>query len=128
MNQSPDAYSILSPSKKLSQLIAKSWLDGNRIPLDDKKFLIENNILSEQEANFFEKITVDEVFEKPPYEGSIDAIAKAIYLKYPQRPDGITDEALKDWIDSPSDSPPWIPDDEELKFTIPIVSTFIGEE
>ncbi|WP_019503927.1 hypothetical protein [Pleurocapsa sp. PCC 7319] len=126
MNQSPAPYNILSPNKKLSQLIAKSWLDGNRIPLGDRNFLISNDILSAKEAAFFE-IIVDREPPGPPYEGYINAVTRKIAIPYPQRPNEITNEALKSWIDSPSDSPPWIPDDEQLRFLIPLTTNFVGE-
>lgn len=126
MNQLPAPFNILSPKKKLSQLIAKSWLDGNRIPLDDKKFLIENDLLSEQEASYY-KIEVEEKPEEPPNNIRINAVSGKISIHYPQRPDGITDKALEDWINSPSDSEPWMPKDEDLSSRLPRVEEIIGQ-
>ncbi len=125
MNKSSDAFSILSSNKKLSQLIAQSWLDETRIPLRDKDFLIENGILSTEEAKFY-NIVVEENIQGPPYEGSINAVTATISIPYPERPREVSDKALRDWVDSPSDCAPWIPDDTELRILLPVISEFLG--
>lgn len=124
MNQSPDPYNILSPNKKLSQLVAKSWLDGNRISLSDRNFLINNDILSAKEAAFFEIVVHED--SKESELGYINAVTREIFMPYPQRPEKITDEALENWIDSSSDSPPWIPEDKQLRNWLPLFRIFYG--
>jgi hypothetical protein len=108
MSQPSKPLSILHPTKKLSQLIAKSWLDGTRLSLGDSKFLIENDILSDEEAKFF-KIEVDDS-PAPPYRGYTNIVTAKFYIPYPKRPEGVEDKDLEDWVNSPTDSPPWRPD------------------
>jgi hypothetical protein len=110
-------YNILSPTKKLSQLIAKSWLEQQPITLD-KDFLVKNDILSEKEAEIFE---IDEDEQPSQTEGSIgdggyiDAVNFKIHIPYLERPPEVTNEALQNWINSSENSPPWVPEDESLK-------------
>jgi hypothetical protein len=102
-------YSILGPTKKLSQLIAKSWLDKQPITIN-KDFLVNNEIFSEKEIELFE---IEE--SENPQGGYIDAVNFKIHILYPERPEEVTDETLQTWINSPENSPPWVPEDEDLK-------------
>jgi hypothetical protein len=102
-------YSILVPTKKLSQLIAKSWLDKQPITIN-KEFLVQNNIFSEKEIELFE---IEE--SENPQGGYIDAVNFKIHIPYPERPSQVTDEELQQWLNSPENSPPWVPENETLK-------------
>lgn len=105
------AYNLLSPNKKLSQLIAQSWLDGQQVSFDTQ-FLIDNHLLSENEAQYVE-IHVDTTPCGPPYIGKIEGIVGgdgySMYIPYPNRPAEVTNEELTQWVDSPVDSSPYTP-------------------
>jgi hypothetical protein len=108
-------FNLLSPSKKLSQMIAQSWLDGERFSLD-KDFMVENGIFSEDEATYIKKIDVVEVTPEQNLVGTITMVAEGhlqIYIPYPQRPtevdDAPTDEQLTSWVNSKVNSEPYTP-------------------
>ncbi len=123
MNQPAyEPYNILVPAKQFSQLVAKSWLENERLTINNK-FLVANDILSAEEAKYF-TIEVDEEPE-PPCSCTVDAVAGLIKIKYAQRPKEVTDEALNDWINSPSDAPPWVPLNSILKIWLPIIDTYL---
>jgi hypothetical protein len=112
------SFNLLSPNKKLSQLIAQSWLNGERFSFD-KQFLIDYGIFSEEEAQFIEDIQVIEEPPEPQYIGTITMNREGclqIYIPYPQRPTGVenepTDEQLTRWINSDVNSEPFVPWDE----------------
>ncbi|HEY9742632.1 MAG TPA: hypothetical protein V6C90_19280 [Coleofasciculaceae cyanobacterium] len=108
-------YSILGPTKKLSQLIANSWLNGQQLPSDKqelKEFLVSNDIFSNEEAKLFEIEILDGSSQG---EGYIDAANFEVRIPYAERPQGVTDQELEEWINSPEDSPPWVPENENLK-------------
>ena len=115
-------YSILDPTKKLSQLIAKSWLDKQPITIN-KDFLVKNEIFSEKEIELFEIEESDN-----PQGGYIDAVNFKIHIPYPERPEEVTDETLQTWITSPENSPPWVPEDEDLKEVLIPWQTIYGRE
>lgn len=123
MSKLSETYNILSPNKKLSQLIAQSWLDGERLDIN-KKFLIKNDILSKEEAEYYE-VVVRENPPGPPYRGVIDAVEGRIVIPYPDRPAEVTDEDLEQWVNSDTNSPPWIPP-ENLQILLPVLDTIIG--
>jgi hypothetical protein len=102
MSQSSATYNILSPTKKLSQLIAQSWLDGEELTID-KKFLVHNNILSKNESKLFN------VEIKESGSGYINAATFEICFVYSKERPPVTDQELQEWINSPEDSPPWVP-------------------
>ena len=108
-------FNFVSPNKKFSQLIAQSWLDGQRITID-KNFLIENGLFSEEEAQYIEEIQVDDNPSEPPYIGTVTMSKTGhlqLYVPYPLRPTGVedepTDEQLTRWVSSPLDSEPYLP-------------------
>src|SRR5690349_18232134 len=91
----PIAYNILIPQKRLSQLIAQSWLDGKRIPLEDKNFLIEQKILSKEEAEVFRIILVE------TNQVEIDEVDKKIVMPYYQpEPEVLEDADIRKWLDN----------------------------
>lgn len=102
MSQESYTYNILRPTKKLSQLIAKSWLDGEELTID-KQFLVENDILSKQEAELFQV----EIQESGP--GYINNATLEICFVYSKERPPVTDQELQEWIDSPENSAPWVP-------------------
>lgn len=102
MSQLPYTYNLLSPTKKLSQLIAQSWLDGNALTID-KKFLVDNAIFSEGEAELF-NVEIQESGS-----GYINAATLEICFVYSQERPSVTDQELQEWIDSPENSAPWVP-------------------
>lgn len=111
-------FSLLSPSKKLSQLIAQSWLEGERFSFD-KNFLVEHGIFSEHEAPYIDNIDVVEVPPEPRLVGTITMVGEGhleIYITYPQRPTDVenppTDEQLTRWINSDVNSEPFAPWDD----------------
>jgi hypothetical protein len=105
------AFNLLGPNKKLSQLIAQSWLDGQEVSFD-KQFLIDNHLLSENEAEYVE-INVDTTPSGPPYIGKIEGMLGGggylMYIPYPNRPSEVTNEELNHWVSSPVDSAPYTP-------------------
>lgn len=102
MSQSSDTYNVLSPTKKLSQLIAQSWLNGEKLTID-KTILVDNNILSEKEAELF-NIQIQESGS-----GYINAATFEMCFVYSQERPSVTDQELQEWIDSPENSAPWVP-------------------
>lgn len=104
-------FNIIRPNKKLSQLIAQSWLDHQELNID-RLSLIQNSLLSEFEAQFVTKVKVDEDPEGPPYLGGI-TVGKdgyRIFIPYPkQRPDVVTDDELTTWVNSTVGSEPYTP-------------------
>jgi hypothetical protein len=109
------AFNLVSPNKKLSQLIAQSWLDGQRLTID-KKFLVDSGLFSAEEAQYIEEIQVDENPPGPPYIGTVTMDKTGslqIYVPYPARPTEVenepTDEQLTRWVSSPLDSEPYLP-------------------
>ncbi|BCL39599.1 hypothetical protein [Nostoc sp. MS1] len=103
----PNSYNILIPQKRLSQLIAQSWLDGKKIPLEDKSFLIEQKILSLEEAEVFRIILVE------TSQIEIDEVDKKIIMPS-YRPDQevLEDPDIREWLynwvaSNPKNSP-WI--------------------
>lgn len=111
-------FNLLSPSKKISQLLAQSWLDGERFSFD-KDFLVEKGIFSEDEATYIENIDVIEVTPEQNLIGTITMVAEGhlqIYIPYPQRPtdvdDAPTDEQLTRWVNSNVNSEPYTPWDD----------------
>jgi hypothetical protein len=108
-------FNILSPSKKFSQLIAQSWLDGERYSFD-KKFLVEKGIFSEQEAQSIHQIEVREVPPEHNLVGTITLLEDGqleLYIPYPQLPTDVenppTPEQLTSWINSDVNSEPYGP-------------------
>jgi hypothetical protein len=129
MSQSSDTYNVLSPSKKLSQLIAQSWLDGQPLHVD-KQFLIENDIVSVEEADYYKY----EIFPKhePPYIIYIDTVQVdqeqkgTIQITYsPERPCEVTDEELKEWVNSDTNSSPWFAPGD-LRHFLPRLEMILG--
>lgn len=102
MSQESYTYTVLSPTKKLSQLIAQSWLDGKELTID-KKFLVHNKILSKKESELFN------VEIKESGSGYINAATFEICFVYSKERPPVTDQELQAWINSPEDSPPWVP-------------------
>jgi hypothetical protein len=108
-------FNLLSPSKKLSQLIAQSWLDGERFSFD-KDFLVEHGIFSEDEATYINNIDVREVPPEQNLFGTITMVKEGhlvICIPYPQRPTDVenppTDEQLTRWVNSDVNSDPYVP-------------------
>ena len=128
------AFNVISPNKKLSQLIAQSWLDGQRLNIN-KDWLIEQGFISQKEAPYYddEKIKVEPNPEpnpepnQPLYIGLITFTEEGelgMYIPYPDRPDEclpdekpLTDEVLRKWVESPEDSKPWLPEHRYIPYT-----------
>lgn len=104
-------------AKKLSQLIAESWLPRGNDYRDKflgdqktlKQFLIEKGIFDDQDdADEVEEIKVERNVEGPPYLGAIDidktiegeAIKLKLFIPYPDRHSQLTDEELEKWINN----------------------------
>ncbi|MBD2129190.1 hypothetical protein NDI39_03630 [Microcoleus sp. ZQ-A2] len=111
MSQSSDTYNVLSPTKKLSQLIAQSWLDGQKLTID-KNFLVENDIVSVEEADYYKYEIMGK--KEPPYVIHIDTVhvdqeqKGTIQITYsPERPGEVTEEELNEWVNSDTNSSPW---------------------
>ena len=102
MSQESYTYNVLSPTKKLSQLIAQSWLDGNALTID-KKFLVDNHILSQKESELF-NVQIQESGS-----GYINAATLEICFVYSKERPPVTDQDLQEWIDSPENASPWVP-------------------
>lgn len=116
MSQSSDTYNVLSPTKKLSQLIAQSWLDGEALTID-KNFLVDNHILSQEEAEFFN------VEIKESGAGYINAATFEMCFVYSQERPSVTDQELQEWINSPENSPPWVPTNQTLHHALRLWET-----
>ncbi|MBW4636408.1 MAG: hypothetical protein KME30_32390 [Iphinoe sp. HA4291-MV1] len=107
------AFNILYPSKKLSQLIAKSWLDRQELSID-KQFLLDNGLISRIDAEYVQEIVMDKNPEGPlPYVGEITISEEGegklrIRIPYPNRPPELTDEELERWVndDNPDNIKP----------------------
>ena len=111
-------FNLVSPSKKISQIIAQSWLNGERLSFD-KNFMVENGLFSEDEAQYIDDIQVVEESPEPRFVGTITLNQEGrlqIYIPYPQRPtdvnDAPTDEQLTRWVNSDVNSEPFVPWDE----------------
>jgi hypothetical protein len=113
-------YNLLGPTKKLSQLIAKSWLDGEELTID-KKFLVDNDILSEKEAELF-KVEI-----KESGSGNIDAVKFKISFACATKRPQVTDQELQEWINSPENSPPWVPKNEILSNALSLWERIVAE-
>jgi hypothetical protein len=123
----PENYlSILN--KKISQLIAKSWLPGKEeireilIGEDQnkiRKLFVEEKILGETDAEHTSfDVDLNPVADPEEthikYSGSIvedrktgDLIEWVFKIPYPPRPEQVTDGMLYEWIESASESKPW---------------------
>lgn len=113
---------FLVRNKMLSQLIAQSYLPGQRwirsIFAGDqegiKDFLIEKKIITANES-MHSRFDVDFQPSPPPpflglvMEGNADDAALIFKIPFPTRPDQLTDEQLNSWLTSPLDSEPWTP-------------------
>lgn len=115
-------YSLLSPTKKLSQIIARSWVGGPRLPTDEhelKEFLVHNDIFSKKEAELF---TIE---MQESGEGYINAATFKICFVYSKERPPVTDQELQEWIDSPENCPPWVPMNPTLQKALPLLWTTI---
>ena len=125
------AFNFIGPNKKLSQLIAQSWLDGQRLDIN-KKWLLEQGFISQEEAPYYDEMIEVErnPSEKPDpehpngpkYIGIITLTEEGklhMYIPYPERPnvEGLTDEVLKEWVNSTTDSAPWLPAHPYIPYT-----------
>jgi hypothetical protein len=119
---------LLKRNKKLSQLIAQSWLPGGEYIKEQLcgtqdqvlELLVVEDILTEEEAKYT-RIEVDTNPPEPPYLGSIKEglppYLLNLYIPYPQRPTEVKDEQLMSWVNSeisseplsPFQINPWIP-------------------
>jgi hypothetical protein len=122
-------YNVLSPNKKLSQLIAQSWLEGQKLHID-KKFLIENDIVSVEEADYY-KYEIERK-KNPPYKIRIDTVPvdtakKGMFeISYsPERPSEVTDEELNEWVNSDTNSSPWFAPGNLRQF-LPALEMILG--
>lgn len=115
-----EPFNTLIPNKKLSQLIAKSWLENKEINID-KDFLVNNGIISEFEAQF--KIDIHVERDKPPreYKGGItpQQYGYKINVPYPPKPssDNLPEDVLREWVENDSHSAPWTPSNEWIPYT-----------
>lgn len=123
MTESSDTYNILAPAKKLSQLIAKSWLEKEHLTID-REYLIEHDILTEEEANYFTTIKAHGGSKKPAHRGRVDVVGKSIEIAHHLRPPSISDEVIEAWINSPSNAAPWIPEDSELAKWLTVIQRY----
>ncbi|GAB4182480.1 MAG: hypothetical protein Fur006_18360 [Coleofasciculaceae cyanobacterium] len=112
MSQKPYTYNLLSPTKKFSQLIAKSWVGGEPVPTEEqelKAFLVHHDIFSKKEAELF---TIE---TQESGTGYINAPTFEIRFVYSQeRPQEVTEPELQEWINSPENFPPWVPQNQIL--------------
>ena len=114
MSEISYTYNLLSPTKKLSQLIAKSWVGGEPLPTDEhklKKFLVHHDIFSQKEAELFR------IEMKKSGRGFINAPdfeIRFIYSKERPPVTAVTDQELAEWIHSPENCPPWVPLNQTL--------------
>lgn len=119
---------LLERNKKLSQLIARSWLPGGEHIKEQLcgtqeqvlKLLVVEDILTEEEANYT-RVEIDPNPPGPPYLGTLDEglppYLLNLYIPYPQRPTEVNDEQLMSWVNSelnseplsPFQISPWIP-------------------
>ena len=122
------AFNFIGPNKKLSQLIAQSWLDGERLEIN-KDWLIEQGLISEEEASYFKVMVDSNPREKPSpdhkYIGDITVDEEGEerkllkYIPYPERPNAeeLTDEVLEEWVNSDPNSAPWLPINPYIPYT-----------
>ena len=117
------AYNMLAPNKRFSQLIAQSWLKGTELNID-KQWLLDNNLISEAEAAFYDEINVDRNPKPNPspdkpdgtqYIGKIEITelgTLTMYVPYPQRPDldKLPEIDLERWVNSTVNEQPWVPE------------------
>jgi hypothetical protein len=111
---------LLERNKRLSQLIAQSWLPGGEYI--KKQFLgtqeqilellVAENILVEEEAKYT-RVEVDMNPPGPPYLGAIKEglppYLLNLYIPYPQRSTEVKDEQLMTWVNSTIESAPFSP-------------------
>ncbi len=123
-------FNILRPNKKISQLIAQSWLDGCDLTFN-KDFLVQEGIISSEEEPYFNEPDVDRNPNQnpdpgnpdgPKYIGNITFTAEGrlqMYIPYPARPDDnlVSNEDLKDWVNSDTNSTPWLPSNPYIPYT-----------
>jgi hypothetical protein len=119
-------FNLLDPNKKLSQLLAQSWLDGQDLNIN-KDWLVEKGIISPDEAGNYE-VEVDSNPEPKPdpgkpdgpkYIGLITLTEEGklhMYIPYPKRPDEgkVSNEDLEQWVNDSDPNHPipaniWIP-------------------
>ncbi|WP_019503926.1 hypothetical protein [Pleurocapsa sp. PCC 7319] len=126
------AFNFVNSNKKLSQLIAKSWLDGQRLEIN-KKWLLEQGFISQEEAPYYddEMILVEQTPSEnpdpkhpngPKYIGIMTLKEEGKlhkYIPYPERPDAdlVSDEVLEEWVNSDPDSAPWLPPNPYIPYT-----------
>ncbi|MEH1819134.1 MAG: hypothetical protein V7L31_08665 [Nostoc sp.] len=115
-----EPFNTLIPNKRLSQIIAQSWLENREINID-KEFLVNNGIISEFEAQFQIDIHVER--DQPPreYKGGITPQANGykINVPYPKRPssENLPEDVLREWVENDSNSAPWTPTNEWIPYT-----------
>lgn len=140
-NGSP--FNVLQPSKKLSQLIAKSWLrDGDSEAKDVftegdpdkvKSFLKDRGLLSELDFKYA-KIIIDRSVTPDPNSTGVVYIGELtvekdlagefniynITIPYPEEPVELRNhpEILEEWVNSPEGEPPYSP--EKISRWIPL--------
>ncbi len=104
-------------SKKLSQLIAKSWLPDGK---DIKKVFLsrdENQIkaLLQKEGIHLQDFNIEHVLINwDSFYGTLDELGLVCRIPYPPRPSEVTDEQLQTWVNDKNPnqvfpSTPYIP-------------------
>lgn len=109
--------SFADVSKKISQVIAKSWLPEGQ---EEREILLEGN--SRKIKKLFKKndidldalmepIPVNVVIDTNTFNGSIEQIPNTdpektltVKIPYPPRPAEVSDEELQQWVDDCSDN------------------------
>lgn len=111
---------LLERNKKLSQLIARSWLPGGEHIKEQLggtqeqvlELLVAEEILIEEEAKW-SRVEVDINPPGPPYLGTLNEGVPPyllnLYIPYPQRPTEVKDEQLMTWLSSEINSEPFSP-------------------
>jgi hypothetical protein len=110
---------LLEFNKKLSQLIARSWLPGGEEI--EKRFLgsqeeviqllVDEGIVTAEEAPYI-GVNVDTNPPGPPYVGNIQEGVDPVltlYIPYPKRPSQVTSAELTTWVDSQINAAPYSP-------------------
>ncbi|GAB1543539.1 hypothetical protein NUACC21_62140 [Scytonema sp. NUACC21] len=98
-----------SQSKKVSQIIAKSWLSNDPEGMEIKRVIFRRN--SDEIKELLKKYGIDlEGFFGPTkvvvdwssYKGILtEDVGEAVYiLPYPPRPTEVTDEQLEEWVNN----------------------------
>lgn len=117
---SKSTLNLLERNKKISQLIAQSWLPGGEQIQEQLcgseeqvlNLLVVENILNETEAKYAH-VKVDLNPPGPPYVGSISdgppPHLLILYIPYPKRPTEVTNEELRTWVNSELVSEPFSP-------------------